>query len=121
MILSRRWFWRVLLVVYLAAVAYVCFASQGSLPKFSVSWYAKGGVFDSPTIIGVGEGSSSEAVLPLNAGVYRQIARGIMAEGGAVEGVTITGNTFYVREEADIDRIAGALARKIRREGGALK
>ena len=34
MILSRRWFWRVLLVVYLAAVAYVCFASQGSLPKF---------------------------------------------------------------------------------------
>ena len=94
---------------------------KGSLPKFSVSWYAKGGVFDSPTIIGVGEGSSSEAVLPLNAGVYRQIARGIMAEGGAVEGVTITGNTFYVREEADIDRIAGALARKIRREGGALK
>lgn len=92
---------------------------KGSMPKFSVSWYAKGGVFDSPTIIGVGEGSSSEAVLPLNAGVYRQIARGIMAEGGAVEGVTITGNTFYVREEADIDRIAGALARKIRREGGA--
>lgn len=92
---------------------------KGSMPKFSVSWYAKGGVFDSPTIIGVGEGSSSEAVLPLNAGVYRQIARGIMAEGGAVEGVTVTGNTFYVREEADIDRIAGALARKIRREGGA--
>ena len=93
---------------------------KGSLPKFSVSWYAKGGVFDSPTIIGVGEGRSSEAVLPLNAGVYRQIARGIMAEGGAVEGVTVTGNTFYVREEADIDRIAGALARRIRREGGAL-
>ena len=92
---------------------------KGSMPKFHVSWYAKGGVFDNPAIIGVGE-SGTEAVLPLNAGVYRQIARGIMAEGGAVEGVTITGNTFYVREEADIDRIAGALARKIRREGGAL-
>ena len=26
-------FWRVLLVVYLAAVAYICFASQGSLPQ----------------------------------------------------------------------------------------
>ena len=34
MILRRRWFWRVLLVVYLAAVAYVCFAGQGSLPDF---------------------------------------------------------------------------------------
>ena len=27
-------FWRILLVVYLAAVAYLCFASQGGLPKF---------------------------------------------------------------------------------------
>ena len=92
---------------------------KGSLPHFSVSWYAKGGVFDSPTIIGVGEGSSSEAVLPLNGSVFRRIARGIVAEGGG-GGVTITGNTFYVREEADIDRIADRLARKIRREGVSL-
>ena len=28
---------------------------KGSLPSFSVSWYAKGGVFDDPTLIGVGE------------------------------------------------------------------
>lgn len=34
MILKSRIFWRILLVVYLAAVAYVCFAGQGSLPKF---------------------------------------------------------------------------------------
>ena len=27
-------FWRVLLLVYLAAVAYICFASQGDLPSF---------------------------------------------------------------------------------------
>ena len=27
-------FWRILLVIYLAAVAYLCFASQGGLPKF---------------------------------------------------------------------------------------
>ena len=31
----RKLFWRILLVVYLAAVAYVCFAGQGSLPKFT--------------------------------------------------------------------------------------
>ena len=27
-------FWRILLVIYLAAVAYICFASQGGLPTF---------------------------------------------------------------------------------------
>lgn len=33
-------------------------------PKFSVNWYEKGGVFDKPSIIGVGE-AGTEAVMPL--------------------------------------------------------
>ena len=32
--LRKVLFWRILLVIYLAAVAYICFASQGSLPSF---------------------------------------------------------------------------------------
>ena len=32
--IPERIFWRILLVVYLAAVAYICFASQGDLPTF---------------------------------------------------------------------------------------
>lgn len=36
---------------------------KGSLPSFSVSWYAKGGVFDNPSIIGVGE-AGREIVTP---------------------------------------------------------
>ena len=35
-----------------------------SAPNFSVDWYAKGGVFDKPNIIGVGE-AGKEAVMPL--------------------------------------------------------
>lgn len=35
-----------------------------SVPKFGVNWYAKGGVFDSPSVIGVGE-DGQEAVMPL--------------------------------------------------------
>lgn len=35
-----------------------------SVPSFGISWYAKGGVFDSPSIIGVGE-AGQEAVMPL--------------------------------------------------------
>lgn len=39
-------------------------------------------------------------------------------EGG--KGVTITGNTFNIREEADINKIAMQLARLIEREGGQM-
>lgn len=36
-----------------------------SIPKLSVGWYKKGGIFDSPSVIGVGE-AGSEAVVPLD-------------------------------------------------------
>lgn len=36
-----------------------------SIPKLSVDWYKKGGIFDSPSVIGVGE-AGSEAVVPLD-------------------------------------------------------
>lgn len=43
-----------------------------SIPKFSVSWYQKGGVFDSPTMFGYGNGqmgglgeNGAEAIVPL--------------------------------------------------------
>ena len=95
---------------------------KGRLPSFSVKWWARGGVFDSPSIIGVGE-AGPEAVVPLKASVYREMARGILAEGGGraeAPTILITGNEFHVREEADIDRVADRLARRIRREGVAL-
>ena len=36
-----------------------------SIPHFDVDWYAKGGVFDAPSVIGVGE-AGPEAVVPLD-------------------------------------------------------
>lgn len=36
-----------------------------SIPKISIDWYKTGGIFDSPSLIGVGE-AGSEAVVPLN-------------------------------------------------------
>ena len=38
---------------------------KGKIPKLGVEWYATGGIFSSPSIIGVGE-SGSEAVVPLD-------------------------------------------------------
>ena len=37
-----------------------------------------------------------------------------MMDRGSGTTVTVSGNTFNVREEADIDRIASALAQKIK-------
>ena len=38
---------------------------KGQLPSFDVHWAAKGGIFDSPSIIGVGE-AGPEAVIPID-------------------------------------------------------
>ena len=88
-----------------------------SYPVFDgIEWYAKGGVFDAATIIGVGE-HGREAALPLNAKTYGEIAEGIADKlGGSGDVTIIKGNTFYVREEADIDRVSEAIARKVSRE-----
>lgn len=39
--------------------------SPPSVPHFSISWYKKGGIFDAPSVIGVGE-AGPEAVVPLD-------------------------------------------------------
>ena len=40
-------------------------AGKGSLPKFSVTWGAKGGILNAPNLIGAGE-AGKEALLPLD-------------------------------------------------------
>jgi phage-related protein len=95
-----------------------------SIPVFDgISWYAKGGFFKAnrPKLGVFGDGTSDEVALPLDKRNLGAIAHGITNEmDGAGSGVLISGNNFYVREEADIDRIADALDRKIRRERMAM-
>lgn len=38
---------------------------QGSIPHLGIDWYAKGGIFKSPAVIGVGDVRGGEAVLPI--------------------------------------------------------
>lgn len=51
---------------------------KGQIPTVDVNWYAKGGMFNSPSIIGVGE-AGKEAVLPLKKSVLSNIGDRIMA------------------------------------------
>ena len=52
---------------------------KGSIPSLSIQWYAKGGVFDAPSVIGVGE-AGPEAVVPLDP--FWQKLETLVGEGG---------------------------------------
>lgn len=68
--------------------------SPPKVPYLGVDWYQKGGIFNRPSIIGVGE-AGPEAVVPLNKAGLGNI------------NITVTGNTFMGIEDfaEQIDRI----------------
>lgn len=92
-----------------------------SVPHFGIDWYAKGGVFNGPSVIGVGE-AGPEGVVPFNERGARPLAEGIAklldGKGGAGRGDTnVTINVYAtVREEADIEKISRQIAKEIKRQ-----
>lgn len=92
-----------------------------SVPYFGIDWYAKGGVFNGPSVIGVGE-AGPEGVVPFNERGARPLAEGIAklldGKGGAAHGDTnVTINLYAtVREEADIEKISRQIAKEIKRQ-----
>ncbi len=96
-----------------------------SLPEFDgISWYGKGGVFDTATLIGIGE-RGREAALPLNDQTYGEIADGIYGRMGKYAptegGITIDklADTIIIRETADVDEVMDRINTITRRERGA--
>ena len=91
-----------------------------SVPHFGIDWYAKG-VFNGPSVIGVGE-AGPEGVVPFNERGARPLAEGIAklldGKGGAAHGDTnVTINLYAtVREEADIEKISRQIAKEIKRQ-----
>ena len=59
---------------------------KGTPPSIDVKWYARGGIFDSPTIAGVGDVRGGEAVVPLNK-FWDKLDR--IAEASTGGGITI--------------------------------
>ena len=77
-----------------------------------VNWYAKGGIFDRPSVVGVGE-KGREGVIPLNRKVYKEIGNGIAANStGSTNQVTI--NLNY-SADADANQMVLDIARGLRR------
>lgn len=97
------------------------FAGKGSLPKISVSWYAKGGILTAPTIFGASNGTllgggeaGPEAVLPLS-GFYNQldtILGRYMGRSGGVS-VKVSIEHFENNTDQDVDELAETVAERI--------
>lgn len=89
-----------------------------SVPKVSISWYAKGGVFNGPSVIGVGE-AGPEAVVPFNRRGAQPLAEGIAelldSGRGGDTGVTIVIEKFVNNDsDVDIDWLLREIARRIK-------
>lgn len=97
------------------------YSSTGN-PKYYVrTTMAQGGFLLGPTNVLAGE-AGTEAIVPLSNTKYaRPFAQAVAAEidrdGGG--GVTISGNTFIVRKEDDIEAISNSLYNQITRRNGA--
>lgn len=63
-----------------------------SVPKLSVDWYKTGGIFDSPTIAGIGE-AGPEAVIPLDT-LWKKLDKIAESKSGPVEFPTIVINIY---------------------------
>lgn len=77
-----------------------------SVPHLGVNWYASGGIFNSPSVIGVGE-AGTEAVLPIDK-LDELMARAMEKVKGNSNGAGLTLHieNFINNTEKDIERLA---------------
>lgn len=93
--------------------------AEEGVPKIGVEWYAKGGIFDKPRVIGVGE-AGSEAVVPLAGNRMRpfaqEIARLIGAGGGeaVTQNITVQVQARDLRQMSDVVQLFNSLAQSNR-------
>lgn len=85
-----------------------------SIPHIGVNWYANGGVFNGPSMIGVGE-AGPEAVVPLSGSQMMPFARAIASQmrGGAGTG------EVHVHVYLDSEEIGDRFMTQIIHQGGA--
>ena len=75
---------------------------MGKKPSVDIQWYAKGGVFDSPQVVGVGE-AGKEAAIPLQGRYMQPFAKAIAGEmAGAGNTYNIGDVTLDVSDLKDI-------------------
>lgn len=91
-----------------------------SVPSIGINWYAKGGVFNGPSVIGVGE-AGPEAAVPLSGARMRPFAEEIAKQmpngsGGVTVEVKIENFNNYTQEDLDalVERVMRDIQRKLK-------
>lgn len=79
-----------------------------SIPHVSVSWYKTGGIFDSPTIAGIGE-AGPEAVVPLDM-LWKKLDNIAAASAENNGGIVIN---VYGSPGMDVNELAAAVERRL--------
>lgn len=95
--------------------------SKAFPPKIGVSWYKEGGIFDKPSLIGVGE-AGREAVLPthkLDKFLDDAVKRVNPTQSN--KGITINIANMTVRDDTDIRKIADEIERRLALESNRRK
>lgn len=77
---------------------------KGKIPKLNVKWYDEGGIFDSPSIIGVGEKR------PEFVGALDDLRKIVREESGAQQTITIN---VYASENQSVQDIAKEVERRL--------
>lgn len=89
-----------------------------SVPSFGVEWYKRGGMFDSPTVVGLGE-AGREGIVPFsgmsNKSLANELAQLFADAGGFGGGSGVVVEQMVVRDDTDIIKIAQELDRLQRR------
>ncbi|MDU2672844.1 MAG: phage tail tape measure protein [Clostridium sp.] len=77
------------------------------VPSLSVDWYAKGGIFNAPSIIGVGE-AGTEAVLPIDRldDLMANALQKVSVNNNREPGLTLHIERFINNSEKDIEQLA---------------
>ena len=79
---------------------------KGTPHKISVSWYAEGGIFDSASLIGVGE-KGPEAVVPLDT-LWQKLDNIAAASAGGATVINVYGSPGM-----DVNELAAAVERRL--------
>lgn len=95
-----------------------------SVPSFGIEWYKRGGMFDSPTVVGLGE-AGREGIVPFsgmsNKSLASELAQLFADAGGFGGGSGVVVEQMVVRDDTDIVKIAQELDRLQRRNGRGRK
>ena len=79
---------------------------KGTAPKINVEWYKKGGIFDSPSLIGIGE-AGAEAVVPLDT-LWKKLDN--IAEASAGGAIVVN---VYGSDNMSVNELAAAVEQRL--------